>query len=137
MNEPPLRAKLPVVTSRPLTSDFSYNAMLQSYARKIDKPMYAGGSNGGNIGGILEEDSSYENIEPPLKGSNLAQEMNFEVVNPDDYISPETRTVRLLEIVSIRRYITSLSPSFSPFTLSLSPFPLLPVLSSLFSTLKH
>ncbi len=70
--------------------------MLQSYARKVDKPLYTG-----SVDAIVENDtcSSYENIEASdvhVKDSNLqlAQDMNFEVVSADDYISPGIRTVR-------------------------------------------
>ena len=78
-------------TGRPITSDFSYNAMLQSYARKVDRPIFS------NHGKISEEDNSFENIEPgDLKEGTLqmAQDMNFEVVNVDDYISTGTKNVR-------------------------------------------
>ena len=108
----PLKTSPKPTTTRPLTSDFSYNAMLQSYARKVDRPLYGGG----DVNPIAE-DGSYENIESSdVQDSHLqlAQDMNFEVVDPDDYISPATRTVRnplCTFIVIIMNLLRFLCPS--------------------------
>lgn len=111
--KPQWKPRMPTV--RPLTSDFSYNAMLQSYARKVDRPMFTGN------GELIEEDGSYENIETSdVKENNLqlAQDMNFEVVTADDYISPGTRSVRINTEVLRRINIATRCDNYNVFTLA-------------------
>lgn len=80
------------ISRRPQTSDFSgpsYNTMLQSYARKIERPMVFNDEGSSRVSRL----SSFSNHEHDEGGDDLvlAQAMNFEIVNAEDSMSPKTR----------------------------------------------
>ena len=97
--------------------------MLYSYAgrNKEDSPFSRYGNEKGGVPPSVGEEEEYDEsaVEVTMEDMTLAQEMNFEVVNPDDSMTVRTKEVSTAFEYCHLSLLTALSLSFS-LSLSLS-----------------